>query len=152
MRKRPLGITIAALLSGLGVAQYAMLAALAIFSLETLQGLLRALSPSGAGPETLHNAMGRWLPIFYLAMTGLSGAMALGFWRLWNSVRLVMLGMVGLSLVLMIGELPGLFAAPSANAIGLTLVRVGLCALWSWYLLRRSVREAFRPALKWSVP
>lgn len=151
MRKRPLGITIVALLSGLGVAQYAVLAALAVFDRATLDGLLRALSPSGAGPEAVHNAMGRWLPLFYLAMTGLSGAMALGFWRLWNWVRLVMLGMMAVSLVLMLGELPGLFAAPSANAIGLTLLRVGLCLLWAWYLMRRPVREAFRPAPNWSA-
>ena len=145
MPKRPLGITILALLSGVGVAQYAVLAALAVFDRTALDGLLRALSPSGTGPESLHSAMGRWLPFYYLAMTGLSGAMALGFWRLWNWVRLVILAMIAISLVLMIGELPGLFAEPSAKAFGLTALRVGLSALWVWYLLRRPVREAFRP-------
>jgi len=150
-KRRPLGITILAVLSGVGVAQYAVLAALAVFDRAALDGLLRALSPSGAGPEALHSAMGRWLPFYYLAMTGLSAAMALGFWRLWNWVRLVILTMMAVSLMLMLGELPGLFAAPTANAIGLTLLRVGLCVLWGWYLLRRPVREAFRPTLSWSA-
>ncbi len=151
MRKRPLGITILAVLSGVGVAQYAVLAALAVFDRATLDGLLRAMSPSGAGPEQLHNAMGAWLPVYYLAMTGLSGVMTLGFWRLWNWVRMVILAMMAISVVLMLGELPGLLAAPTANAIGLTLLRLGLCVLWAWYLLRRPVREAFRPTMNWAA-
>ena len=145
MRKRPLGITIVAVLSWIGVVQYSVLAALAVFDRATLDGLLRALSPSGAGPEALHNAMGGWLPVYYLAMTGFSGIMALGFWRLWNWVRLVMLAMIAISMVLMLGELPGLLAAPTTKALGLTALRIGLSALWGWYMMRRSVREAFRP-------
>jgi len=149
MGKRPLGITMVAVLCWIGVAQYAVLAALAVFDRATLEGLLRALSPSGAGPEAMHSAMGRWLPLYYLAMTGLSGAMALGFCRLWNWVRLVTLAMIAISMVVMLGELPGLFAAPTAKAMGLTALRIGLSAIWGWYFLRRSVRESFRPA--WSA-
>jgi hypothetical protein len=145
MRKRPLGITILAVLFALGVAQYAVLAALAVFNRAALDSFLRALSPSGAGPETLHTAMGAWLPVYYLAMAGLTGAMAWAFWRLKNWARLAMLGLIGLSLGLMLGELPGLIADPAAKAVGLTLLRVALSALWAWYLLRRPVREAFRP-------
>ncbi len=43
----------------------------------------------------------------------------------------------------MLGELPGLLAAPTANALGLTALRVGLSAFWVWYLMRRNVRERF---------
>jgi len=144
MRTRPIGVTILAVLFAVNVATYAALAVLALFSRETLAAVLHALSPSGAGPEAMHTAMGQLRPLYYTAMAVLTGAMAVGFWRLRNWARIVMLAMIVFSLLLMLAEIRPLLAAPTAGAIGLTLVRIGLSVFGVWYLLRRSVRDAFR--------
>ena len=144
MRTRPTGITILALLFGVNVVAYVVLAALAVFDHSALVAVLHALSPSGAGPETIHSSMGRLQPLYYSAMAVLTGAMALGFWRLRNWARIVLLGMIALSLVLGLGQVRPLMAAPTPGAIVLTLVRIALSVLGVWYLLRRPVRDAFR--------
>ena len=142
MRSRPLGVTIMALLSFLNVAVYAVLAALAFFHPLTLDAVLRALSPGGSGPEKIHHAMGAFLPFYYLlGMLG-TGVMAMGFWKLKNWARLVVLGMIGLSLVgLFTMELKGVLS--SAGALALFLVRLGLCVGIGWYLMSAKVRAAF---------
>ncbi len=123
---------------------YVVLAALAIFNHSILIAVLHKLSPSGAGPEAIHTGMGRIQPFYYSTMAVLTGALAVGFWRLHNWARLVMLGMIELSLLLMISQIRPLLTAPTAGAIVLTLVRVALSVLWLWYLFRRPVRDAFR--------
>jgi len=143
MKARPKGITILAVLLALNVALFVALAALAIFSRTSLMAFLHALSPSGAGPEAIHTAMGGLLPLYYGVMAGVTAALALGFWRLWNWARIVMLGIIVLSLVLMLTEVRPLLNEPTAGAIILTLVRVALSVLWVWYLLCRPVRDAF---------
>jgi uncharacterized YccA/Bax inhibitor family protein len=77
-------------------------------------------------------------------MAVLTCAMTVGFWKLQNWARIVMLALITLSLVLMTTELRPLLSAPTAVAIILTLVRVALSAFWLWYLLRRPVRDVFR--------
>ena len=144
MRTRPIGITILALLFGVNVVAYVVLAALAVFDHSALVAVLHALSPSGAGPETIHSSMGRLQPLYYSAMAVLTGAMGVGFWRLRNWARIVLLGMIALSLVLGLGQVRPLMAAPTPGAIVLTLVRMALSVLGVWYLLRRPVRDAFR--------
>jgi hypothetical protein len=42
------------------------------------------------------------------------------------------------------GEMRPLIAEPTTSAIALTVFRLGLVALVGWYLLRASVRDAFR--------
>ena len=143
MKARPKGITILAVLLALNVALFVALAALAIFSGSSLMAFLHALSPSGAGPEAIHTAMGGLLPLYYGVMAGVTAALALGFWRLWNWARIVLLGIIVLSLVLMVTEVRPLLNEPTAGAIILTLVRVALSVLWVWYLLCRPVRDAF---------
>ena len=143
MKARPKGITILAVLLALNVALFVALAAVAIFSRSSLMAFLHALSPSGAGPEAIHTAMGGLLPLYYGVMAGVTAALALGFWRLWNWARIVMLGIIVLSLVLMVTEVRPLLNEPTAGAIILTLVRVALSVLWVWYLLCRPVRDAF---------
>jgi hypothetical protein len=143
MKARPKGITILAVLLALNVGLFVALAALAIFSRSSLMAFLHALSPSGAGPEAIHTAMGGLLPLYYGVMAGVTAALALGFWRLWNWARIVMLGIIVLSLVLMLTEVRPLLNEPTAGAIILTLVRVALSVLWVWYLLCRPVRDAF---------
>ena len=143
MRTRPLGVTFLALLFSAGGVFMAVLATLAVFRPEALAAVLRALSPSGAGPEALHTAMGRLLPLYYTAMAGFHAVLGVGFWKLWNWTRIVFLAMIGLSLLLMVTEVRSLLAAPTAAAVALTLVRVGLSVLWLWYLRRQPVREAF---------
>jgi len=144
MRTRPIGVTILASLLALNPVVYVVLAGLAVFSHATLVAVLHALSPSGAGPEPIHTAMGRLQPLYYSVMAILSGALAVGFWRLRNWARIVVLGMIELSLVLMATEVRPLLTAPTARAIVLTLVRIAVSVLCLWYLFRRPVRKAFR--------
>ncbi len=146
MRTRPIGITIFAVLFAVNAAFYVVLATVAVFNRSALIALLHALSPSGAGPEPLYTAMGRLLPLYYVAMVIVTTALAMGFWRLWNWTRIVVLAMIAISLVLMVKEVPLLVAAPTPGAIALTLVRVALCLLVGWYLFSRPVRHAFRHA------
>ncbi len=143
MKARPIGITILAVLLALNVALFVVLAALAIFSRSSLMAFLHALSPSGAGPEAIHTAMGGLLPLYYGIMAGVTAALALGFWRLWNWARIVMLGIIVLSLVLMATEVRSLLTVRTVGSISLTLVRVALSVLWLWYLLCRPVCDAF---------
>jgi|SRR5215469_639451 len=144
MKIRPIGVTIGALLLTLNPMFYVVLAALAVFDHSTLVAVLHKLSPSGAGPEAIHTGMGRIQPFYYCAMAVFTGALAVGFWRLHNWARLVVLGMIELSLLLMVSQIRPLLTAPTAGAIVLTLVRVALSVLWLWYLLRRPVRDLFR--------
>jgi hypothetical protein len=88
--------------------------------------------------------MGRMQPLYYSVKAILSGALAIGFWRLRNWSRIVVLGMIELSLVLMVTEVRPLLTAPTGRAIVLTLVRIAVSVLCLWYLFRRPVREAFR--------
>jgi hypothetical protein len=151
MRTRPVGVTIFAALMGLNTALFIVLAGLAIFSRDLLTGFLHALSPSGAGPEAMHTSMGGLLPLYYAAMAGVTATLAMGFWRLRNWARVVMVGIMALSLALMVTEVRPLLAAPTAGAISLTLVRVVLSVLWLWYLLRRPVGDAFHQSRANSV-
>lgn len=147
MKRRPIGVTIFALLFALNLVSYAVLAALAAFNHAALVAVLHALSPSGAGPEAIHTAMGRIQPFYYAAMAVVTGALAVGFWRLHNWARIVVLGMIELSLVLMVSEVRPLLTASTPGAIVLTIVRVAISVLCLWYLFRRSVRDAFRKNL-----
>jgi len=144
MKTRPIGVTIFALLFGLNLVFYMVLAALAAFNHSTLVAILHTLSPSGAGPEAIHTGMGRIQPVYYSVMAVLTGALAVGFWRLHNWARLVVLGMIELSLLLMVSQIRPLLTAPTAGAIVLTLARIAVSVLCLWYLFRRPVREAFR--------
>jgi len=144
MKPRPIGISILALLFALNVAAYLFFALLAVFNHGALVAVLHMFSPSGAGPETIHRSMSRVQPLYYSAMAVLTGAMAVGFWKLQNWARIVMLALIALSLVLMTTEIRSLLAAPTAAAITLTLVRIALSVFWLWYLLRRPVRDVFR--------
>jgi hypothetical protein len=146
MRKRPVGVTILAVLFAVNAAFFLVLAALAVFSYESLRAVLHALSPSGAGPEAMHTAMGRLLPAYYLLMAGVTTALAVGFWRTMNWARLLILALTALSLVLMMTtEVRPLLANASPSGVLLFAVRLGLSGLVVWYLLHRPVREAFQP-------
>jgi hypothetical protein len=147
MKPRPIGVTIFASLFALNLVCYVVLAALAAFNHATLVTVLHELSPSGAGPEAIHMAMGRIQPFYYATMAVVTGALAVGFLRLHNWARIVVLGMIELSLVLMVPELRPLLTAPTAGAIILTLVRVAISVFCLWYLFRPSVRDAFRKNL-----
>jgi len=144
MSRRPLGITIGAMLFAANAAYYLGFAALAIFNRDALRSVLRALSPSGMGPEAAHMAIGRLLPLYYVLLAGLTVTLAIGFWKLWNWSRIVVLALLGLSLLSLIAEVRPLVAGPTTSAIALTGLRLGLIALVGWYLLSASVRDAFR--------
>jgi hypothetical protein len=147
VKRRPMGVTIFALLFALNLVCYVVLAALAAFNHAALAAVLHALSPSGAGPEAVHTAMGRIQPFYYGVMAVVTGALAAGFWRLQNWARIVVLGMIELSLVLIVAQVRPLLTALTAGAIFLTLVRVAVSLLCLWYLFRPSVRDAFRKNL-----
>src|SRR5258706_5886476 len=143
MQTRPLGITIMSGLSFVGVASSLVLAMLALFAPAALDAVLRSLSPSGAGPEKIHEAMGAFLPVYYLVTATLGAALGVGFWKLWNWTRIVTLVLIGISLAALPFQIALVLQAPSASAVALTAFRLSLCALWGWYLLRPSVRAAF---------
>jgi len=144
MSRRPLGITVGAIVFAANAAYCVGFAALAIFNRDSLRSVLGALSPSGMGPEAAHMAMGRLLPLYYALLAGLTVALAIGFWKLWNWSRIVVLALLGLSLLSLIAEVRPLIAGPTRSAIALTVWRLGLIAFVGWYLLRTSVRDAFR--------
>lgn len=144
MRPRPIGITIMAVLFAMNSAFYLMLVVLAVFNRHALQAVLHTLSPSGAGPEPVHTTMGRLLPLYYMLMAGVTTGLAIGFWKLWNWARIVVLAMTAVSLVFMASKVGLLLSAPTTAAIALTALRLGLCVLVGWYLLYRPVRDAFR--------
>ena len=144
MKTRPIGVTILASLFALNLVLYLVLAALSAFNHAALVAVLHALSPSGAGPEAIHTAMGRLQPFYYSVMAVITGALAVGFWRLHNWARIIVLGMIEVSLLLMVSEIRPLVTVPTAGAIVLTMVRTAASVLCLWYLFRRPVRDAFR--------
>jgi hypothetical protein len=146
MKTRPVGITVLSISSWVGVAWMALLTGLSVWRPETHAALLRSLSPGGSGPADVHLGMGRLLPLYYLAMTAASAALALALWRLRNWARLVVLATVGLSLVGLIASTTRLGRGASAGAWALFLVRIGLCFWVGSYLMSRRVRAAFRTA------
>ena len=145
MKPRPLGITIMAVLLFVNVATYAVLAALSLLNTQALTAILRVLSPGGSGPAGVHLGMGKFLPVYYVFSMVLVGWVAMGFWKLWNWSRILVLAMIGLSLVFLLGTEIAVASSGSAAAITLFLVRLGLCLLVGWYLLSRNIRNAFRP-------
>ena len=137
-----------AILLFLNVATYAALAALSLLNPRALDDILRALTQGGSGPAGIHSGMGKFLPVYYLASMVLVGFVAMGFWKLWNWARFLVLAMIGLSLIFLLVTAPSVASSASATAIALFLLRLGLCVLIGWYLLRRKVRDAFRTRLQ----
>lgn len=82
MNRRPLGITVIAILFAANAAYFVVFAALALFDRGAIRSVLHALSPSGAEPEAMHMSMGRLLPLYYILAAGFTLAMAYGFWKL----------------------------------------------------------------------
>ena len=149
MSSRPVGITIISVLLLLNVAFYVVLAVLSIVNHDALASLLWAISPGGAGPAAVHLSMGRFELVYYCAMILLTSALAMGFWKLWNWTRIVILVLIGINLI-------GVAAAPLVMARGgmasaAPLVRIVVSVLISllvgWYLLSAKVRAAFRPPI-----
>ncbi|MGA8873212.1 MAG: hypothetical protein WB460_18850 [Candidatus Acidiferrales bacterium] len=143
MRSRPVGITILSVLLLLNVAFYAVLAVLSIVNHDALAALLWAISPGGAGPAAVHLAMGRFELVYYGAMISCTGVLALGFWKLWNWTRIVILVLIGVNLL-------GAAVAPFIIVRSLVpLLRVAVSVVISiligWYLVSAKVRAAFCP-------
>ena len=148
MSSRPVSITIVSVFWFLDAALYAVLAVLSIVNHDALAALLRAISPGGAGPAAMHLAMGRLEPAYYVAMTLITGALAWGFWKLWNWSRIVVLVLIGANLVAA-GFAPFIAGRSESGASNVVpLVRVAVSVLISllvgWYLLSAKVRAAFR--------
>ena len=142
MRTRPFGITLLAALSVVGAAFDLLLLALAILRPDLLAAVLKALSPGGSGPEMQLKFAGV-LPFYYAFTFALSVAIAVGFWKLQNWARYVVLVLIGLSFLGVLAGAPGAFRAATAGAIALSLVRTALCVLVGGYLLSTKVRAAF---------
>jgi hypothetical protein len=143
MKQRPLGITIFALLGFLQVAVYATLATLALVNHEALVVVLHGLSPGGSGPEKVHLAMGKLLPLYYATMMLLVVPWAIGFWRLWNWTRWVTVAMIAISSVVLLATADVAALRDGGGAIGLFLLRLALCLGFGWYLMSPKVRTAF---------
>jgi len=148
MSSRPVGITILSVLLFLNVAFYAVLAVLSIVNHDALAALLRAMSPAGAGPAAVHLAMGRFELPYYGAMILFTGALAVGFWKLWDWTRIAILVLIGINLL---GVAVAPFIVVRNGTAGLApLVRIASSVLISllvgWYLMSGKVRAAFREA------
>ena len=148
MSSRPVSITIISVLWFLDAAFYSVLAVLSIVNHDALAALLSALSPGGAGPAVVHLAMGRFEPVYYVAMTLITGALAWGFWKLSNWSRIVALVLIGANLA-GASIAPFIMAQNESSALNASsLVRVAVSVLIGllvgWYLLSAKVRAAFR--------
>ncbi len=150
MRSRPIGVTFFAILLFGNAAFYAVLAVLSIVNHHALAALLSTISPGGAGPAIFHLSMGKFGPIYYLAMTFLTVAAGMGFWRLWEWTRISILVLIGINLVGAVFE--SIIAIRSGNGSlnAVPAARIVLSVLISllvgWYLLSPKVRAAFRRA------
>jgi hypothetical protein len=137
------GITVLSVLGFISVAQYAVLAVLALVNPPAVAALLHALSPGGSGPE-VQLRLGAFLPVYYLVSMGLTSFVAYGFWKLRNWTRVVILVLIAVSLVAGLATAPSVMHSGSAGALLLWLVRIGLCLGFGWYLMSGRVRTAFR--------
>jgi hypothetical protein len=150
MSSRPLGITILVILSFLNMAAYASLAVLSIVNRDALAEVLRAISPGGAGPAAVHLAMGKFLPVYYVALLLLVGALGLGFWKLWNWTRIVTLALIAVSLCGAAAQSLNIMQSGSSSAGAMFWVRIAssvlISVLFGWYLLTAKVRAAFSPS------
>jgi hypothetical protein len=150
MSSRPVGISVLAVLLFLNVAAYAALAVLSLVNSNALAAVLRGLSPGGAGPAAAHLSMGRFVAVYYSAMVLVTGALAWGFWKLWNWARMVALALIGASLIGAAVETFSLVRDGSGAASAVSLARVAasllISALIGWYLCSAKVRAAFRPS------
>ncbi len=150
MRSRPLGITILSVLLFLNSAGYAVLCMLSIVNRRVLAAVLQGLSPGGAGPAAMQLSMGRSLTVYYIVLLAITGALAMGFWRLLNWARMVALALIGVSLIAAAIELFSLVRSPSGSASLVVVARVAVSVLISvligWYLVSAKVRAAFRPS------
>ncbi len=145
MRKRPLGITLFAVLGFMQVAVYATLAVLALVNHAALAAVLHSLSPGGSGPEKMHLAMGKLLPVYYATMMLVALPWSIGFWRLWNWTRWVSVAMIAVSFVVLLATADiAHLRSDGVGAIGLYMLRLGLCLGFGWYLLSGKVSAAFR--------
>ena len=141
--KRPLGVTLLAVLSFISVGTYLMLMFLSLFAPETVRSLLEGLSPQGSGPVMLLS-MGRILGIYFAAMALLGGLFGYGMWTLRNWARWVTIVLSAISLVATVAGLIGIGTGMSVSAILVGLFRIGLCLLVLWYMWVPGVRLAFR--------
>jgi hypothetical protein len=153
MKSRPWPISIFSLLLFFNAAFYAVLAALSLVNRPALAAVLQALSPGGAGPADVHLAMGKFLPFYYVTFTFVTVGIGMGFWRLWNWARVVVLGLIGLSLAMAVPEALNLIRSGGVGGTALFLLRIGVGVLIGWYLLSSKVRSAFRsPAASVAIP
>ena len=144
MKQRPLVITIFALLGFLQMAIYAALAVLALVNHEALAAVLHGLSPGGSGPEKIHLAMGKLLPLYYVAMMLPVVPWSIGFWKLWNWTRWVTIVMIAFSFVVLLATANvSALLEGGAGAMALFVLRLGLCVGFGWYFMSRKVRDAF---------
>jgi hypothetical protein len=141
--KRPLGVTILAVLSFIGAAFEAVLFILAIAAPGTLRSLILALSPQGSGPDKLLD-LGSLLPAYFGAIAIVIGLLGYGMWTLRNWARLITIVIAALSLVGTIVSLVQIGSELDSSTILLGLVRVGVCVLILWYLTRPGIRSTFR--------
>lgn len=148
MSSRPVGIT--AVLLFLNVAASAALGVLSLVNKDALAAVLEGLSPGGAGLAAVHLSMGRFVTVYYGAMVLATGALAWGFWKLWNWTRMVALALIGASVIGAAAETFSLVRSGSGATSAVSLARVAasilIPVLIGWYLSSAKVRAAFRPS------
>jgi len=144
MTKRPVLVTVIALLYFVGTATYGVLAVLDLISRNTLISLLNKLSPQGAGPAPVLLKMEPLLWLYFAVMAVVVGLLGYGMWTLRNWARVITIVLTAVSLVYGLATLARLASGIDVSTLVSTLFRLGLCVLMLWYMWRPGVRAAFR--------
>ena len=140
--RRPLGVSLLAILAFIAVASYVVLTVLAIAAPQTLRSLLGGLSPQGSGPEMLLS-LGALLGVYFAVMAALSALFGYGMWTLRNWARVITIIIAALSLIGTVVSLVQVARDINMSTLLLGGLRVGLCVLVLWYMWTPGVRAAF---------
>jgi hypothetical protein len=142
--KRPLGITIIAVLYFLGAAGYAAMLLLWLFFRDTLINLVERISPTASLAPALLLEMAGVVTIYFLLMACFCAIAGNGVWKLQAWSWFVTIAFVCISLVFdatlllrVLGHLP-------AGVLVLGVLRLLFLGGLVWYLSRPNIRAAFK--------
>ncbi len=146
MRRRPLGVTILAVLLFLNIGTYATLILLAIVYPDQLRLLLEGMKLGSTGNLAPLLQLGAFVPVYFLALAIFTGLLGRGLWQLKNWARLVVLFLAGISAAIGIVEVARSFSAMNASAWLSAAAQIAVGVLAAWYLSSAPVRAAFGKA------
>src|SRR5271155_589990 len=126
VKRRPLGVTVLAVLAFLNVGTYGALIIMSIKYPDQLRSLLEGMTAgSGPGPTPLLQ-LGAFLPVYFLAMAIFTGFLGRGLWTLKNWSRIVVIFLVGISAAIGVVEIARSFSGMDAIAWVSAIARIGI--------------------------